>query len=348
MNPESKKIAILALTPGGFSLAEGLADEIPGAFPAGKGDRVSRTLASLWGEVDGFVCIMAAGIVVRAVSSLLRDKKSDPCIVVLDEKGRYAVSLLSGHLGGGNELAARIAGLTGGQAVITTASDTLGLPALDLWIREQDLVPEDSKDLTGISARLVESGGLTVYSEIPVDSLPEGLSELSDIHRADIVVSNRIDLPDRPGILRPRNLVVGVGCNRGTPVQEFEEALTELFAEAGMSFLSVRNLASMDLKSDESGLLDFAGLHNWRIDFYSRDELSAVKNLTVSPAVLKAVGATGVAEPASLLSVQDHNYTEEVLFKKLIIRKRKWRNVTMAVAEAGFTLSAQARVRQST
>ena len=328
------KIGILAISEGGQRLAADLAAKMPSALLLEQKGGVAQVLAEHWRELDGFVCIMATGIVVRSIAPLLQGKESDPCVVVMDEKGRHVVSLLSGHLGGGNDLARQVAALVGGEAVITTASDTLGLAALDLWARGQDLVCESKEGLTRASAKLVNTGRLKIYSEMAIASLPHGLEAVAGPEQAEIVVSARIADYGPAVVFRPRNLVVGVGCNRGTPVAELRQACEELFAERNLSQLSIRNLASIDLKQDEVGLLAFAEERGWRLDFFSKEELNRVENITVSEAALRNVGAVGVAEPAALLSAQSND---------LLVGKKKWRNVTMAVARASCTLSEQDR-----
>ena len=328
------KIGILAITTGGKRLAAELAEKMPEALVLPQTDGVAQALAEPWREMDGFVCIMATGIVVRAIAPLLQGKEHDPCVVVVDEKGRHAVSLLSGHLGGGNDLARQVAAMLGGEPVITTASDTLGLVPLDLWAREQNLLCESKEGLTQASARLVNTGSLRIFSEVEIVSLPQGLMAVAGPELADIVVTPRLGDYGTAVVFRPRNLVVGVGCNRGVPVTELRQACEELFVEQGLSPLSIRNLASIDLKQDEAGLLAFAEEHGWRIDFFSKEELNKVENVTVSEAALRNVGAIGVAEPAALLSAQSND---------LLVGKRKWHNVTMAVARANCTLSEQDR-----
>ncbi|MFA7346180.1 MAG: cobalt-precorrin 5A hydrolase [Desulfurivibrionaceae bacterium] len=331
------KIGILAITDGGKELAAELAAKMPEALLLPQTDGVARALAEHWREVDGFVCIMATGIVVRAIAPLLQGKESDPCVVVADEKGRHAISLLSGHLGGGNDLARQVAALLGGEAVITTASDTLGLAPLDLWAREQDLACESKQGLTAASARLVNTGCLRMYSEVAIASLPQGLVEVAEPEQADIVVTSRLGDYGNAVVFRPKNLVVGVGCNRGVPVAELRQACEELFVEQNLSQMSVRNLASIDVKQDEVGLLAFAHERGWRLEFFSKEELNRVEDVAVSEAALRNVGAIGVAEPAALLSAQSND---------LLVGKRKWHNVTMAVARANCTLSEQDRARQ--
>jgi len=327
------RIALVAITRGGKKLAENLAARLEGAslLLPDQGQRVAALLDEHWQAYDGFVCIMAAGIVVRAIAPLLKDKCIDPCVVVMDERGRHAVSLLSGHMGGGNDLARQIAALTGGAPVITTASDTLQLVSLDLWAKALDMVPPDREKLTAAAALLVNQGMLRLYTEEAIDRLPPGLVAVDAAEQADIIVSASTSFPESTTLFRPRHLVLGTGCNRGTPATEFEEALTELLTDLQLSRTCIRNLASIDKKNDEGGLLQFATDNGWRIDFFSSERINSQNNVAISFAALRAVGAIGVAEPAALLSAQS-NHLES--------RKRKWKNVTMAIARAPFMLSA--------
>ncbi len=330
------KIGIIAITRGGRELAIRLCSLLVDStlLEKGVGEKFSDTIAANWRHYDGIICIMATGIVVRAIAPLLVDKLTDPCVIVLDEKGRHAISLLSGHAGGGNALAREVAELLGGTPVITTASDTLELVALDLWAKEQQLVVPSREVLTTLSTLLVNKRQLFLYADVDVCSLPPGLKQVDRATKADIIVSHFSGKSPTPPIFRPRNLVVGVGCNRGTPVNEFEDALHELFNDLCLSRNSIRNLASIDKKNDEIGLLQFAEENCWQIDFFDSNTINTLNNLEISFAALKAVGAIGVAEPTALLSAQSNH---------LLSRKRKWKNVTMAVAQVPFTLSAQVR-----
>ncbi len=334
------KIAVLSLTKGGRKLAEKITAGTDNAHLLKKKQTIAEILKQSWSLYDGFICIMAAGIVVRAIAPLLKDKLTDPCVLVVDEKGRHIISLLSGHIGGGNQLAHDVARLTHGTAVITTASDTLELVAIDLWAKKQNLVAEDNKVFTRISSQLVNTGGLNLFSDLEVDSLPAGLVITSQRKDADLIISNKMGKTERIDVLYPLNLVIGVGCNRGTPAHEFEEALAELLDELGLSRHSIRNLSSIDVKNDEEGLIDFSVQNSWPIEFFNREKINTIaENVTVSRAALNAVGAVGVAEPTALLSANT---------KILLSRKRKWQNITMAVAEAPFMLSAQARDHSNT
>jgi cobalt-precorrin 5A hydrolase len=325
------KLGIISITEAGQQLAQLIADRLKSAhhLSRNKDEKVAELLQRHWQSYDGFICIMATGIVVRSIAPLIADKKTDPCIIVCDQKGSFVISLLSGHLGGGNGLASKIAAITGGQAVITTASDTLGLVALDIWARDNNLTPPDRNELTQITTRLVNRKKLSVYCDGLTSSLPNGLVSTSIPEEADIIISNKSAKNGQAVQFYPQNLVVGIGCNRGTPLSEFEDALAELFSDLQLSCKSIRNLASIDKKNDEVGLLEFAEKNKWSIDFFDNSTINSQNNLEISFAALKAVGAIGVAEPAALLSAKSN---------LLISRKRKWKNVTMAVAQAPFTL----------
>ncbi len=323
----SSNTAIIALTKGGKELAKQLSAVLPNSKVVNVQSGINKTLHHAWQEYEALVCIMAAGIVVRAIAPLLHDKNTDPAIVVCDERGQFAISLLSGHLGGGNALAQQVAGLLGGQAVLTTASDVLGHTALDLWARDLALTVADRHRLTNIMAKLVNNGFVFVFSDYLLPKLPPDIISTDKAQLADLLISYRTEHLSGQALLHPKILVAGVGCNRGTPATEISEALQLACMENGLAFQSIRNLASIILKQDEAGLLAVAQEQDWPIDFYSAEQLNSVENVTVSPAALQATGAQGVAEPAAILSSGGG---------KLLVRKRKMPNVTIAIAEVHF------------
>jgi len=318
------KIALLALTSGGITLAERLAERLGQSRVVACRGRLREQFQRCWQAYDGLVCIMSTGIVVRTLSRLLVDKRSDPAVVVCDEKGDFAISLLSGHLGGGNELAREVAAILGGQAVITTASDVLGHTALDLWARDLGLRVADKAALTRAMGKLVNGGRVTLYSAYPLPGLPDDIVLEETADHADLVISAHLDMQTCGALLHPPSLVAGIGCNRNTPEVEIAAALAEACQVHNLALASVRNLASIDLKKDEKGLLAFARSQGWLIDFYNRDQLNGVDNVATSAVVLKATGAKGVAEPASVLSSGGG---------RLLVKKMKWPNVTVAIAE---------------
>lgn len=319
------KIAILALTHGGKNLGQTLAKKIK-AHVIEPTPSIATCLKNLWPKYDAFIMIMATGIVVRTIAPLVQNKHSDPCVIVLDELGRFAISLLSGHLGGGNALAKKIAASIGGQAVITTASDTLNLTAMDLWAKEHNMTL-DGGNFTIISSKLVNRGQIAVFSDQPLGAIPEDFKIIAEVNEADLIISNRLTManwPPEATIFRPANIVIGIGCNRNTPASEIREAVIKTCQTNKLSLLSVQKLASIDLKADEPGLLSFAHEMAKEIIFFNKDQLNAVHDVSCSEAVYAATGAKGVCEPAAILAANSG---------KLLVRKVKCKNVTVAIAQ---------------
>jgi cobalamin biosynthesis protein CbiG len=297
----------------------------------------SKTFTDKWPTAKNIICIMATGIVVRAVAPLIKDKKIDPAVVVLDEKGRFAISLLCGHLGGANELAKKVAGCLGAEAVITTASDVQGKIALDLWANEKNLYVEDFEKLKKISARIVNGKRIKVKIDGAVNAgvMPEEFIPVASIKEADVIISHRL-IKSRALFLRPKSLCVGIGCNRGTSIEEIGKSLKGVFIKGKLSYHSVRGLATIDIKRDEEGLIEFARENGFIIDFFTKDELNkaiSAYHIKGSEAVKAATGAAAVAAPAAILSAK--KVCGNI---RLIKPKVKRGNVTLAIAEAKFTL----------
>jgi cobalt-precorrin 5A hydrolase len=334
-----RRCAVLALSRGGCALGRRLAESLGGDFLACKG-RVAATVAEIWDHYQEVVCVMATGIVVRTIAPLLRDKYRDPAIVVCDEQGRFAISLLSGHLGGANELAQRVAAATGGQAVLTTASDVLGRTALDLWCRDLGLTPGDKGALTRAMAKLVDQGTLAIWSRFSLPELPPDIKPVAQRTAADLIIDSRTEETAHAVLLHPKALVIGIGCNRGTSAEAIAHAVAATCRQQHLAPQAIARLASIDLKQDEKGLLAFARQQHLAIDFYSKDQLNQVEGVSTSEAVQRATGAKGVAEPAAVLSAGPGS--------TLLVAKLKWTDVTTAVAELAdpLALSTQGTMDQ--
>ncbi|MCL4475232.1 MAG: precorrin-3B C(17)-methyltransferase [Nitrospirae bacterium] len=315
------KIAAFYVTDKGRLLAE----RIRNLYPGVKVIKFSTSaVKGAWDEYKSFIFIMAVGIVVRTVAPLIKDKKSDPAVIVLDENGKYAISLLSGHLGGANERAGEIADFLGGEAVITTASNVNGLTSIDLWARDNDLVIEDWKLLPHIGTRLINKGVLNVYADVEV-TLPGEFLNVTDPASADLIITHMKSLSAREGFyLRPKNLVVGIGCNRGTSAEEIEAAVRKALDEHNLSFLSVRSVATIHIKADEPGIRMFCERYSFDVLSFRPEELNGVAGVARSEAAFRATGAKAVAEPSALLATGA---------EKLLIPKQKIGNVTVAAAE---------------
>lgn len=279
---------------------------------------------------SGHVFIFSAGIAVRLIAPLLKSKMTDPAVVVVDDNGTHAVSLISGHVGGANALAYKIAGILGATPVITTATDTNGLPAIDVIAKEKKLYIETPRNIKRINMAFLMGKPVHIHdplglieNELHGVSLAEGSSNDQSLEK--IYCSHEIEPVSRETmVLRPLVLSVGIGCNRGVGVEDIHDFLALVFTEGNLSMNSIKRLASIDLKKKEPGLLSLAEKMNLTLDFHTREALNSVTAIeTPSPMVEKHVGVKSVSEASAILSA-GHG--------RLIVTKKKNKDVTIAVA----------------
>jgi cobalt-precorrin 5A hydrolase len=249
--------------------------------------------------------------------------------VVVDENGDYSISLLSGHLGGGNDLAKQTADILGGAAVITTGSDVSGQTSIDLWSVENNLSIANPGILASVATSLLNTGSVRFFQDREyVIETPGDFVTVEHIRDADIVVS----LSEQPAaeklLLIPRTRFIGCGCRKGTSLEDLQRALADLEKNCGIDLRSIAGIASIDLKKSEAGLLGLARENDWPSLFYTKDELNGIVTPSRSEQVYDKVGVYNVCEAAALKAAGGDGPG------RLIVRKIKWKNITMAVAEA--------------
>lgn len=292
---------------------------------------------------DAFVFISAAGIAVRAVAPYLCHKSKDPAVVVLDERGEFCISLLSGHAGGANELTERIAGLSGAVPVITTATDREGKFAVDEFARRNQMAVMDWDMAKRISAGILEGKRIGVYSELSLaGDMPEELFVCdSDFEKTVpeteyvICISYRrlckkvtnAGSQETAAVsvlqLVPKLLVAGIGCRRGTAKEEIEAALDRCLYDAGIMPEALYAAASIDLKKEEEGLLAFCKDRGLQFFTYSSEELLQVEGeFSASSFVKEVTGVSCVCERSAVLAADG----------ELICRKKIYAGVTVALA----------------
>ncbi|MDA8088388.1 MAG: precorrin-3B C(17)-methyltransferase [Nitrospiraceae bacterium] len=332
---KDKGIFIIHLTQAGKTLAQ----RLKGIFPEARmmKFRKSETLCGCWPQARAFLFIGAAGIAVRIVAPLLENKWEDPAVVVMDEKGRNVISLLSGHAGGANRLARQVADFLGGNPVITTATDVNSLTPVDVFAAGHAFViePGQREILPAISARHLEKKRLSVYSDLDVD-LPPDYRRAGTPEEADVLITDRTLEADGMKnkkdflYLRPKDIVLGIGFNSGVGAGEIEEAVEAVFEEAGFSVSSIGLIATHEKKAAEEGLREFARGRGLKVRGYQSARLNAVSSAARSEAAMKALGARAVAEPAAVLAGGG----------ELIIGKRKHgRNITIAASRMKGAIS---------
>lgn len=313
-------LALTAFTRRGAELARQLSGALSGdghacalAFPA----RVAEALG--WGQsygavgdwagtqfarADGLIFVGASGIAVRAIAPYVKDKFTDPAVVSVDEGGAFAVPLLSGHVGGANDLARRIAAITGGVAAVSTATDVNGLFAVDEWAARRGLVIGERALAKEVSAALLAGEAVGFASDFPVEgSLPAGLTGGPAPLGVHVTARAGVQPFPRTLSLFPPCLTLGVGCRRGTAAEQIAAAADAALAAAGYDRRAVCRVATINLKADEPGLLAFCASLGVPMTPFSSDELARVEGeFTPSAFVRSVTGVDNVCERAAVLA----------------------------------------------
>ena len=352
-----KKIAIWVITPNGKILADKIfqaMDEVclfcsERISAAGQEytqfQSLSDAVRTQFHNCRGHIFITSTGIAVRMVAPVIRSKVEDPAVVVVDDRGQNAVSLLSGHIGGANKLTYRIAQIIGANPVITTATDVNQIPAIDVLAKEKHLFIENPQAIKSVNMALLTGEKLYVYDPggylgIP---LPNAESLIHDeifkrvtrdtyensIEKRPVVYVDDIrhDLPEDVLVLRPPSLVCGIGCNRNTTMQEMKALLEDVLTASNLAAPSLTCLASIDVKADEGGLISLAQHLGLPIIFFNRQELNQVKEIkNPSKIVEKHVGVKSVCEAAAILAAKNGT---------LLVPKHSTQNATVALARIG-------------
>lgn len=330
--------------------------EIPGLCPfAGS---LNNWTGQQFAQVDGLIYIGAAGIAVRAIAPFLQDKMTDPAVVVLDEQAQFVISLLSGHIGGANELAGLVGEITGATPVITTATDVNQKTAIDVWAKKRGLVLSDRTLAKETAAALLAEEAVGFYSDYPLNEpVPEGFVK-GELGRMQVWLTARV-VPgpehmvswfcDADGqILRliPPSLAVGVGCRKGVPAEIIATRIRQVFAEANLDMRAIAGLFSIHLKQHEEGILKTAAELQVPFCTYSAEVLGKVTeaeslpphdrrktSITSSAFVQMITGVDNVCERAALAGAG--------IGAELLVCKQVGDGVTVAVAEKKLRIGSR-------
>ncbi len=345
-----ERVAILAITKNGVEIGRKIRDMFggwrlyaPEKFKTGEpaiswfSEPPAEKIGELFRTSEALVCLFSLGAVVRLVSPHLRDKKTDPAVIVIDDKASFVISVLSGHLGGANRLAEEVAGRLGATPVITTAADVNKTIAVDLVGREFGWKIEDDSAVTATSAHMVNNEKIGVYQDagergwwsggLPgnvtvFDSLEEARGSDS---KACLIITDRIVEPGmaRSVVYRPKSLVVGIGLHRDTSRDTILGGIQKTFEKYGLSPESISRLVSIKKPRDVEGLTRAGEEMGVPVQYVERGELAVVNAPNPSDAVRAFEGTASVSEAAALL----------VSGGRLVVEKQKFPpDLTVAVA----------------
>lgn len=261
-----------------------------------------KLLASLFSDSDTLIFVCACGIAVRTIAPLIQDKTKDPAVLVTDDMGKHVISLLSGHIGGANDMANRVAQITGGTAVITTATDIHNVTAVDKWAIDNDCAIENIKEAKEIS------------------------SEVLNGYRVGVAITEK-DIPTPFPVtlwLRPKNLILGVGCKKNTEPEYMRNSFENFMRNEGLSPLSIKAITSISLKQGEKAIISLAEYLNVPFVTYSAEELAQVKGIfTTSERVKSVTGVDNVCERSAARYSQG----------EIIVHKTLYKGITFALAK---------------
>ncbi|MQG30702.1 MAG: cobalamin biosynthesis protein CbiG [SAR202 cluster bacterium] len=368
-NNAPEKTAIIALTRNGARMARTLAgsldrdhalfidrrfrkdDDSGEAFDLPLRPVVKRAFAGY----SSLVLFLSAGASIRLLAPLLESKQIDPAVVCVDDAGSFCVSLISGHVGGADQLAQEVAVCLGARAVVTSASHASGTLAVDLLGREFGWrLKADATTITRASAAVINGQPIGIWQGAGElgwwpdgTPLPENIAvyaTLEDLAASACAIALIISdttgdletlLADKITVVyRPRSLVIGMGCRRGVPVEELESLLAEALRENGLSAECLAEIATAEIKRGEPGLEQLAERHGVPLSFLQANELNGVFKTNPGAITSKSerahglVGVWGVAEPAALLTAGA---------SELLVNRKKTTRATIAIARKDFT-----------
>lgn len=344
------KISVLAITKNGVEIGQNLKKLFPewnifGPLKLSNenngiiwySEPTSEKIVELFKNSNALICLFSLGAVIRLIAPHLKDKKTDPAVIVIDDKTNFVISVLSGHIGGANELTREIAEKLGSLPVITTAADVNKTIAVDLVGREFNWKIDDDSTVTKISAHMVneepigifqDAGKKNWYKELPKNvTIYENLQDLKKSNsKAHLIISDKIiddELSKESVIYRPPSLVIGIGLHWDTTKETIKEGLEFCLEKFKLSSKSIVKLVSIKKPQDVQGLIELGEEMGIPVEYVNREDLAEISAPNPSETVREFEGTASVSEAAAI----------KVSGGELIVEKQKFPpNLTIAIA----------------
>lgn len=331
------KIAVITITKNGDIIADKLKEALSiKVFSKERdGDFSFKDAVKIAMEnYSGVIFITSTGIAVRAITPYIKSKDKDPAVITIDNLGKFVISLLSGHLGGANELTETISQIIGGVPVITTATDGLGIIAPDMVAKENNLEIECLNDAKDIASLLVAGEKVYFHDEDNIVPLPKGYSEdasgalgivyITNKNKSLWIEKEKIKNPELKILkLVRKNIVLGIGCKKDFSSEEMRKTVLETLIDNNFDCKAVKSIGTVEVKKDEKAIIDLSNYFNCPLNIFSIEDIKAIDyKFEGSIFVEKTIGVRSVCEP----SVELQGGT-------LIIRKLKLNGMTMAIGQ---------------
>ena len=306
------KVSIIAFTDNGMEIAYKLSNSLSESNDVDFA-RCGKGALSTWTEEhfstnDALIFIGAIGIALRAIAPYIKTKTKDPAVVVVDELGQFSIPILSGHIGGANELALQIAEDLGSIPVITTATDINSVFAVDTWAKSQGLQILNPECIKLVSSKLLKGESVHVKSDYPIQgNLPKNvyLNDLEDSNAGyDVIITHKDLENERKNdtlLLVPQIITVGIGCRKDISFEAIESSILNIIESENYHILAINALASIDKKANEKGILEFAKKYGLPFNTYSAEELNSLEgDFTKSEFVKSVVEVDNVCERSAI------------------------------------------------
>lgn len=293
--------------------------------------KLSKVTEEAMGKHKGVIFISSTGIAVRAIAPYLKGKDKDPGVVVVDVSNNYSISLISGHIGGANDLALEVSKILNNTPIITTATDNLGVVAPDMIAMKNSLVIESLKKAKTIAMLLVNGEVIGFKDDRNLIDIPRGYKKLENIEENSVWITNKVmsennlnnDKLDSNKILRliRKDIVLGIGCRRGIESERLEEFVMKILHENNIDPRSVLKIGSIDVKKDEKAIKDLKDRLECEFKTFSKDEILKIQHkFEGSDFVEKTLGVRSVSEPSV-----------ELMGGDIIISKIKSNGMTLTI-----------------
>ncbi|HJT83089.1 MAG TPA: cobalamin biosynthesis protein [Nitrososphaeraceae archaeon] len=353
-----EKVAVLAITKNGIKIAEIIKKNIPTAniyvpikFHYDDSNIIwfeestQKKIIDLFKTNDAIICIFSLGAVIRLISHLIVDKRTDPAILVIDDKANFVISTLSGHLGGANALARYISTFLKSTPVITTAADVNKTISVDLIGNELGWIINNYENVTQVSAHMVNNEKIALFQDTGEQSwwdmtkLPSNVFKVKDVEsikddsfRSGLIITDKIitdsTILHKSVVYRPKSLVVGIGLHWDTTKEEILKGIQNIFEKNGLGFDSIKCLSSIKKNIRIKGLDQFSKDYNIPLFLFDKEQLEKITVPNPSDIVKKFEGIVSVSEASSLFCSKG----------TLLIPKQKFPpNLTIAVSRVKFS-----------
>ena len=345
-----ENVSVLAITKNGVNIGGKLKELFPNwnVFAPSKlsnenknitwySEPTSDKIIELFKNSNALICLFSLGAVIRLIAPYLKDKKTDPAVIVIDDKTNFVISVLSGHIGGANELTQEISEKLNALPVITTAADVNKTIAVDLVGREFGWKIDDETTVTKISAHMVnaepigvfqQTGNKKWYKELPKNvTIYNSLEELKKSNsKAYLIISDTIidnELAQESVIYRPQSLVIGIGLHWDTTKDTIKDGIEHCLKKFNLSSKCIAKLVSIKKSEDVQGLIDLGEEMKIPVEYVNREELAEIITPNPSNTVKAFEGTASVSEAAAI----------KISNGELIVEKQKFPpNLTVAIA----------------